>query len=251
MIEKTTRIPQAAPIRVAPIGVGARGSSHFTLEAGTSNANNVNTNGNKYIAYCFHSVSGYSKFGTYTGNASTTGPSVTLGFRPAFLMVKKSSDTGNWLMVDATRNPLGLTTLRINADSPNAEDSSADNNVEFTDTGFQIKTSSGSWNQNGVEIIYMAFAGGMDSISDYNDTGSIDSRVKASTTYGQSIVSYTGTGSAATVGHGLGEKPAMIIVKRRDSTGNWYVAHKGLDNMSSWRFILQRLVLISGTCLHS
>ena len=156
----------------------------------------VNHSGHTYVAYAFHSVSGYSKFGSYTGNASTTGPSVTLGFRPAFLMVKKSSDTGSWLMVDATRNPLGLTTLRINADSSNAEDSSADNNVEFTNTGFQIKTSSGGWNASGQSFIYMAFAGGMNSISDYNTDGSIDSRVKANTTYGQSIVSYEGNFTA-------------------------------------------------------
>ena len=190
----------------------------------------VNHSGHTYVAYAFHSVSGYSKFGSYTGNASTTGPSVTLGFRPAFLMVKKSSDTGSWLMVDATRNPLGLTTLRINADSSNAEDSSADNNVEFTDTGFQIKTSSGGWNASGQSFIYMAFAGGMDSISDYNTDGSIDSRVKANTTYGQSIVSYEGNFTAgATVGHGLSSAPEMIIIKNRESVKDWIVYHQGID----------------------
>ena len=58
-------------------------------------------------------------------------------------------------------------------------------------------------NGTGDTYIYMAFAGGIDSISDYNTTGSIDSRVKANPTYGQSIVSYTGNGTGATIGHGL------------------------------------------------
>jgi hypothetical protein len=188
----------------------------------------VNQSSGTYIAYCFHSVSGYSKFGTYTGNASTTGPSVTTGFRPAFLMVKKSSDTGSWLIVDATRNPLGLTTLRLNADTTGAEDSSADNNVEFTNTGFQIKTSSGGWNASGQSFIYMAFAGGMDSISTYNTDGSIDTRVKASTTYGQSIVSWkgTGSGSSPTVGHGLNSAPEFVVVKHRDAVGAWVAQHE-------------------------
>jgi hypothetical protein len=50
------------------------------------------------IAYCFAEVEGYSKFGSYTGNGSTDGPFVYCGFRPAFVMIKKTSATGNWII---------------------------------------------------------------------------------------------------------------------------------------------------------
>ena len=75
----------------------------------------------------------------------------------------------------------------------------------------------------------MCFAGGADAVSTVNTAGSIDSRVKASTTYGQSIVSYSGNGSdGATVGHGLSSAPDMVIVKDRDNTHSWSVGHVGL-----------------------
>ena len=73
-------------------------------------------------------------------------------------------------------------------------------------------------------------AGGIDSISDYNTTGSIDSRVKANPTYGQSIVSYTGNGTAgATIGHGLSSAPEMMIVRSRGSNA-WAVYHTSIGN---------------------
>ena len=155
------------------------------------NDNDVNKSGEGHIAYCFHSVSGYSKFGSYTGNGSTNGTTVTLGFRPAFLMIKSSTQAENWNVIDSTRTPLnGVNNARLQANTTTAEGATWE--AEITDTGFQLKTTDGEVNANGETYIYMAFAGGMDSISDYNTTGSIDSRVKASTTYGQSIVSYTG-----------------------------------------------------------
>ena len=209
-------------------GVGARGSSHFTLEAGTVNANNVNTNGNNYIAYCFHSVSGYSKFGTYSGTGNLAGPSVTLGFRPAWVMIRKT-DSADWLVFDSTRNPLNEVRSFLEPNTSDVETIEQTTNyelgIDFDDNGFQIKARGGGMNSNGSTYIYAAFAGGIDSISDYNTDGSLDSRVKANPTYGQSIVSYTGGGAAATIGHGLSSAPEMVVVKRRES-GGWIVGHE-------------------------
>jgi hypothetical protein len=193
--------------------------------------NDTNGSSKDYIAYCFHSVSGYSKFGTYTGDATTNhSKSVTLGFRPAFLMVKKTSGTGNWVMVDNVRNPMSNDVDKyVKADTNDAEATQSGELFKFTSTGFTIGANLGDVNANGATYIYMAFAGGMDSISDYNTDGSIDSRVKANPTYGQSIVSYTANGtSGATVGHGLNSAPEFIIAKRRNSTEDWGVGHTSL-----------------------
>jgi len=207
-------------------------SSVFTVGAGTE----TNGNDENLVAYCFHSVSGYSKFGSYSGTGSSH--SVTLGFRPAFVMVKRTNEAHNWYMFDATRNPLGQFSDNLLADSSNAEGS--DNVLgTITDTGFTLVNDNGFCNESGDTYIYMAFAGGMDSISDYNDTGDIDSRVKANPTYGQSIVSYSGASNATSdsdnnsgnywdIGHGLSSKPEMIIVKQRSGSGAWYTTHKDL-----------------------
>jgi len=203
--------------------------SNSLITFGNSGATNQSSG--TFIAYCFHSVSGYSKFGSYTGNGSTTGPTVTLGFRPAFLMIKRTDDAGDWAILDSTRNPLNNVQKMLRAQGTDAEaDVNNSFTTEFTDTGFQCKADNGYFNANGGTYIYMAFAGGMDSISDYNDTGSLDSRVKANPTYGQSVVSYTGnTASSATVGHGLSSAPEMMIVRTRGANA-WAVYHTSIGN---------------------
>ncbi len=184
----------------------------------------TNQSSGTFIAYCFHSVSGYSKFGSYSGTGSANN-AITLGFRPAFLMVKRTNSTEDWFIFDSTRNPLNTVNLRLKANTADAD--GAYSYVNFTDTGFSWQATGTGQNGSGDSYIYMAFAGGMDSISDYNTDGSIDSRVKASTTYGQSIVSYTGTGynGVRTVGHGLSSAPNMVIYKNRSTTDNWIVWH--------------------------
>ena len=91
----------------------------------------VNTSANQHIAYCFHDVTGYSKYGTYTGDGGDgTGPTVTTGFKPDFVMVKRSSGTGNWQIYDTRRDSKLL--------FPN--DSAAEQNlvyVDFLSTGFK------------------------------------------------------------------------------------------------------------------
>ena len=80
-------------------------------------------------------------------------------------------------------------------------------------------------------LLFRACARGSDSSgADENTTGSIASRVRANTTYGQSIVSYTGASSAGTLGHGLNSTPEMIITKNRSTAGNeWWVYHKDVN----------------------
>ena len=215
--------------RVTSVSSTTFGLAEGASTGGYSEANQI---GEEHIAYCFHSVSGYSKFGTYTGDATTNhSKSVTLGFRPAFLMVKKTSGTGNWVMVDNVRNPMSNDVDKyVKADTNDAEATQSGELFKFTSTGFTIGANLGDVNANGATYIYMAFAGGMDSISDYNTTGSSDSRVKANTTYGQSIVTYTGQSGAQTIGHGLSSAPEMIIAKNRSSAQEWLVYHHSITD---------------------
>ena len=138
-------------------GLGARGATTFTLADGTSNANNVNASGNTFIAYCFHSVTGYSKFGSYTGNA-TSGKAITTGFAPAFVMTKRTDAVSNWIMWDNTRNPQNTADKHLLANSSSAEASSTNPAIDFTSTGFELAGNDSSFNASGGTYIYMAFA---------------------------------------------------------------------------------------------
>jgi len=126
-------------------------SSVFTVNG----SNTTNINNNDSIAYCFHSVSGYSKFSYYTGTGGSQ--TLTFGFRPAFIMIKKSSGAGNgWMMLDTTRTPVVLTAY-LEANSSGNEGDGA-NFGTVTDTGFNLTATYGSVNSNGATYIYMAFA---------------------------------------------------------------------------------------------
>jgi len=198
------------------------------INVGSGAAMDTNQTGT-HIAYCWHDVTGKQKFGSYTGNGSTTGPTVTTGFRPGFILIKQTDVARGWYIYDATRDSLGPLSTYLRADLTNA-DATLDT-IQLSDTGFQLISDNASFNQSSGTYIYAAFAGSYsDYITDYNTDGTTDSRVKASDTTGFSIVSYTGTGSAATVGHGLSTAPNMVIVKDRDSGTNfWVVGHSSLS----------------------
>jgi hypothetical protein len=128
-------------------------ADYFTV----GNSNNVFGSTDDYIAYCFHSVEGFSKCSSYVGNGDPDGPFVYTGFRPAFVMVKKSSNSDNWVIVDskrATFNPMGE---RIFVNLNNAESTDGDR-VDFLSNGFRIVTTAGLFNDSGETYIYMAFA---------------------------------------------------------------------------------------------
>ena len=117
------------------------------------------------INYCFHSVTGYSSIGKYTGNGSTTGPSITVGFRPSWVLIKKTSGTGGWYIFDAAR--AGSTTAfpkMLYAHLNNAEYDTTGTAydgmvITTTATTFEVDFSS-AWtdlNASGTTYLYMAF----------------------------------------------------------------------------------------------
>lgn len=119
-----------------------------------------NGSGDNIIGYCFSEVEGYSKFGSYTGNGSTDGPFVYLGFRPAFVMFKNASGAGNsWLIFDTTRTPANQEFLELKPDSSAAEAPAGSwAYFDFLSNGFKPRTTSTATNASGQTIIYMAFA---------------------------------------------------------------------------------------------
>jgi hypothetical protein len=129
-------------------------SSVITL--GTQNRSNGS--GDSMIGYAWHSVEGFSKFGSYTGNGSTNGTFIYTGFKPAFVLMKKTSGTSNWIMYDAARDPVNFVNKRIYTNLSNAEDPHASNDhVDFLSNGFKQRSSGTNINASGT-YVYLAFA---------------------------------------------------------------------------------------------
>ena len=129
-------------------------SSVFSIGTGTS----VNTSTQNYVFYCFAPVAGYSAFGSYTGNASTDGPFVYLGFRPRFIMIKRSSGgTNSWEVRDTARDTYNTVDDRLFPNTSAAEDANNEG-VDFLSNGFKIRNSGSGCNASGETYIYAAFA---------------------------------------------------------------------------------------------
>jgi hypothetical protein len=129
-------------------------SSVFTL--GTSLR--VNGNGGSYVAYCWTPVPGYSAFGSYTGNGSTDGPFVYLGFRPRWLMIKKTDTTSDWWIWDTSRNTYNQMQSVLYADLSDAEFTGSVFNFDALSNGFKNRSSNVTVNGSGATYIYAAFA---------------------------------------------------------------------------------------------
>jgi len=129
-------------------------SSVWTM--GTQNA--VNNSGEETIAYCFHSVENYSKIGSYTGNGNADGPFVYTGFRPAWVMHKRTDGTGQWAILDNTRSPFNVANKHLYADESNAEVTNTSFNLDYLSNGFKVRSTNTYTNASGGTYIYIAFA---------------------------------------------------------------------------------------------
>ena len=128
-------------------------STVFSLGSGTY----VNQSTVTHVAYCFSEVSGYSKFGSYTGNGSADGPFVYCGFRPRYVLIKNASDgTGQWIVNDSARGTYNQPANALYPNLSNAEDTS--HPLDFYANGFKPRSSAAHSNGNGNTIIYAAFA---------------------------------------------------------------------------------------------
>ena len=128
-------------------------SSVFSL-----GANDVNTNTIKYIAYCFAEKKGFSRFGSFQGNGSNDGSYIHLGFKPAFLIIRRTDDGDNWVMFDNKRNEFNLTDKRLYPNSNAAEATASSVSLDLLSNGFKLRGTDSQINNASGSYIYMAFA---------------------------------------------------------------------------------------------
>lgn len=122
----------------------------------------MNANGADHMAYCFARTPGLIGIGSYKGNGSSDGPYVVVddggsGFRPAWVMVKRSDGVTFWQVQDSARSPYNPCNKILQPSESDAEIPGV-NDVDFTANGFKVRNTSGSWNTNGGTYIYLAFA---------------------------------------------------------------------------------------------
>jgi len=114
--------------------------------------------GGTMIAYCFADVQGFSKFGSYTGNGNADGTFVYTGFKPAFVMIKRTDSADGWQMFDNKRDLSNPGIHRLEADSSAAEYTGQADHLDMYSNGFKPRYSGGNLNGSGATYIYMAFA---------------------------------------------------------------------------------------------
>ena len=130
-------------------------SSATVFATGQNNHTNF-PSGATYVAYCFNSVQGYSKFGKYTGNNNASGPFVYTGFKPAWLMIKRTDNSEGWHIVDHKRD-VNENNARLQAETNGGEDTS-EGGLDMLSNGFKIKTTWAGFNADGGSYIYMVVA---------------------------------------------------------------------------------------------
>ena len=129
-------------------------SSVFYVSGGTA----VNGSGASLIAYCFAEKKGYSKFGSYTGNGNADGAFVYTGFKPAWVMLKRTDSSNGWVILDNKRDPENSVDKVLFAHLSNAEQPADTYHFDFLSNSFKIRHTDADWNASGGTYIYMAFA---------------------------------------------------------------------------------------------
>ena len=119
--------------------------------------NNANTD--KYIAYCWHSVDGFSKFGSYIGNNNADGPFVYCGFSPAYVITRRVDSGDHWRGIDSARHPVNDATnpgLKLNDQDLEAD--AGNRNIDFLSNGFKMRDTDVDSNASGGRYIFLAWA---------------------------------------------------------------------------------------------
>ena len=135
-------------------------SSVIAVRSTDSTNGKVNKNGDNYVAFCWIEIPGYSKFGIYTGNGSTDGPTVDLGFRPAYILLKRADGSAPWRIFDNKRPDISEynnNTYRLHADDTTVENTGVPY-MDFLSNGFKIKDNGSYINGSGNDYVYATFA---------------------------------------------------------------------------------------------
>ena len=126
-----------------------------TLMTVDGSTTETNTNGEKYICYAFAGVEGYSKFGSFAGNSAADGTFVYLGFRPAYVILKRDSNGVDWSYFDNKRLGFNVdnNNLRASADAGPAEQT--DDDIDFLSNGFKCRR---NFANNQGTVLFLAWA---------------------------------------------------------------------------------------------
>jgi hypothetical protein len=163
-------------------------------------------------------------FNTSTWTATTSAIS-NLDFSPDWVWIKSTDSANGQILFDTIRGA----NERLSSSSNGAESTRTDELMSFDSNGYTLGSSGNTNDTSPFNASYVGWSWrGSDSSAVSNTDGSITSTVSANSTSGFSIVSFTGTGSALTAGHGLGVKPSMIIAKSTTIANNWIVQHGSL-----------------------
>ena len=165
---KNTSAPETDFLRLNTNNATADEATIFNDTAPTSSVfsvgteSTINGNGNTCIAYCFAEKTGYSKFGSYTANAQADGPFVYTGFKPKFVIIKRYSDTGNWVIQDDKRSSVGGGNPNdkwLYANGNDADYDASSYPLDLLSNGFKIRHGGGSYQNapNGATYLYLAF----------------------------------------------------------------------------------------------
>jgi len=143
--------------------LGANGSattftsvSSTTFGVGTDDI--ISESSHTFIAYCLAEKQGYSKFGSFTGNGSTDGTFVYTGFKPAFVLTKKSTETSEWHIYDNKRDTLNPNSNVLSPNLTAVDSINANCDTNFLSNGFKLRNNNDNRNDSGETHIYMAFA---------------------------------------------------------------------------------------------
>ena len=127
-------------------------SSVFTVK----DSGETNNNNQTYIAYLFAEKQGYSKFGSYKGNGNADGTFVYTGFKPSFILVKRTNGTENWTIMDSARDPINVAVNKLHPNTNGGTDAGA--TIDILSNGFKNRTTNAGANGSGDSYIYMAVA---------------------------------------------------------------------------------------------
>jgi len=164
----------------------------------------------------------------YTGTGSSNALT-GVGFQPDWTWIKVRSEANNHELYDAVRG----VTKRIYSDLNSAEDTNTAGLTAFGTDGFTVNTGGAV---NGSSKTYVAWNWKANGQGSSNTDGTINTTyTSVNTTSGFSISQYTGTGSNATIGHGLGAAPELVIIKKTNTTSDWVIGQNGLGG---WNYVL-------------
>ena len=140
--------------------VNVWGNSSVTIDStvfSLGDYSGTNATNENMIAYAFTDIPGYSKAGSYIGNGNVNGPFIYTGFKPAFVLGKKSSGVEDWFLFDNARDTHNTNYKLLYANADNAEYTGVTSRNDFLSNGFKMRTTDGKENQNGEKYVYMAF----------------------------------------------------------------------------------------------